>query len=116
MERNPAQGLTAAAPAPARERNGLQFRLADQGDEAELRALLRRQALPGWVSLSFEREPDYFAAGSIEGERHGVLLARDALTGRLAGMYSRAARRAYVNGERCWLGYVGQLRLSLIHI
>lgn len=112
MAGNTAQSLIMADTARSLQRDNLVFRLANADDDADLRALLRRQALPGWVTLSFEREPNYFAAGAIEGERNGVLLARDASTGHLAGMYSRAARRVYVNGEQCWLGYVGQLRMD----
>jgi len=88
----------------------LDFSLATQKDDAELRALLRHQALPGWVSISFEREPDYFAASCFEGEYSQVLLARDHKTGELAAFCSRAARRVFVNGEIHTLGYLGQLR------
>jgi len=92
-------------------RAGLCYRLAGAADEAELRALLQ-PPLPGWVALSFEREPHYFAAAASEGERHAVLLARELKSGRLAGYYSRAVRPAYINGERQWLGYLGQLRVA----
>lgn len=88
--------------------------LAGRTDEAELRSLLRDQPLPGWVSLSFEREPDYFAAAPIEGQRHAVLLAREpaknGVKGRVVGIWGRGVRRAFVDGEERWLGYVGQFR------
>ena len=85
-------------------------------DEAELRALLRSQPLPGWVSLGFEREPDYFAAAASEGERHAVLLARErtetGARGSLVGFFERAVRRVYLGGEVRRLGYLGQLRTA----
>lgn len=89
----------------------LTYALASCDDEAELRALLRNQPLPGWVTLSFEREPDFFAANAIEGERHRVLLARDGES--LAGFCSRVSRRVFINGEVQWLGYMGQFRTAL---
>lgn len=80
-------------------------------DESALRALLRAQALPGWVKISFEREPDYFAAAPIEGERHQVLIAREQGTDApLIAVCARAVRRVFVNGEQHRLGYIGQFR------
>lgn len=94
------------------EKGGLTFSIAGSDDEAEMRELLRTQPLPGWVTVSFEREPNYFAAARIDGERHSVLLARDTKTERLAGFYSRSVRRVYINGEIKRLGYVSQLRVN----
>jgi hypothetical protein len=91
----------------------LNFSLANPGDDAELRALLRSQFLPGWVSLSFEREPNYFAATAIEGIRHRVLVARDSQSNVLVGFCTRATRRVFINGEVRSLGYLGQLRAAL---
>lgn len=88
----------------------LNFALAGPDDEAELRTLLRGQSLPGWVSISFEREPDYFAAASSEGEWHRVLLAREQKNAALVGFCARAVRRVFFNGEVQRLGYLGQFR------
>ncbi len=88
----------------------LDFSLATQNDEAELRALLRRQPLPGWANLSFEREPDYFAAKAIEGERYQVMLVREHESGELVAFCSRATRRVFIDGEIQNLAYLGQLR------
>ncbi len=93
----------------------LLYRLAEPEDEADLRELLRAQPLPGWVSLAFTREPNYFAGAALEGERHAVILARDRDTGCLAGMFSRGVRRVYLNGESRWLPYLGQLRVASAH-
>lgn len=94
----------------------LLFAIAGPQDEAELRALLRSQPLPGWVSLGFEREPDYFAADSRHGvpqaEGQRVLLAREADSGVPAGFCARSVRRVYVDGEVQRLGYLGQFRTA----
>jgi hypothetical protein len=93
---------------------GVKILEAGPRDEAELRALLRSQPMPGWVRISFEREPDYFAAAPIEGERHRVLLAREQTGpgdfGPLVGICARAVRRVFVDGEQRRLGYIGQFR------
>lgn len=88
----------------------LNFSLAGAEDDVELRALLRSQYLPGWVSLSFEREPNYFAAAALEGHWHRVLVARETETGVLVGFCARAVRRVFINGQVQSLGYLGQLR------
>ena len=94
----------------------IRIALAGLQDEAELRALRRKQPLPGWVTLSFEREPNYFDAAPCEGERHKVLLARERTdtgdSAALAGICARPVRRVFVDGEVQWLGYLSQFRTT----
>ncbi|HSR20906.1 MAG TPA: hypothetical protein VLL49_08325 [Anaerolineales bacterium] len=90
----------------------LQLRLATREDEPDIRALVGSVAMPGAVSVRFERQPDYFLGTSIMGETCEVLLARHRPDGRLAGMGCRAERRAYVNGQESQLGYIGQIRVG----
>jgi hypothetical protein len=85
------------------------FRDAAAGDDATLRAILRATPLPGWVTLSYEREPDYFAGCAIEGDSRTVLA--ETAAGEAVGFFSRAVRRAWIGGEAVRLGYLGQLRL-----
>lgn len=91
---------------------GVTFALAGRSDEAELRKLLRENPMPGWLSLSYEREPDYFLADSVQGERHDTAVARETAGGRLVGMFSRASYDAHINGRVARLGYLGQLRVA----
>ncbi len=95
---------------------GIRISLAGKQDESELRDLLRKQPLPGWVTLSFEREPNYFDAAACEGERHQVLVARERSdageTTDVAGICARAVRRVFVDGEAQWLGYLSQFRTT----
>lgn len=93
-------------------KRGLAISQAGPADDPELRALLRDQPLPGWVSLSFEREPDYFAA---KDEEQTVLLARErgpGGVGPLVGICARTLRRVFVDGEPRRLGYLGQFRAA----
>jgi len=65
--------------------------------------------------VSREREPDTRLARGIEGERHHVLLVRDAERRCLLGMGSRSVRRVFVNGTPARVGYLGQLRVPALH-
>lgn len=84
--------------------------IATRADEPELRRLLRDIPMPGALSLSFEREPDLFAAGAIEGDRHDTVLVRDA-SGAAVGLGTRSVRDAWLDGAPGRLGYLSQLRI-----
>ncbi len=88
----------------------LQISLAGPEDEPGLRRLLRANPVPGAVSLSYEREPDFFLASGIEGEQHQTLVARDGE--QVLALGSRSLHTACVNGEARRIGYLGQLRLD----
>jgi hypothetical protein len=66
----------------------------------------------GEVSISLEREPDFFAAAAVEGPRHKTVVAREVTSGRLVGFGSRSVRRCYLNGRPAWLPYLGALRVE----
>jgi hypothetical protein len=90
------------------------FRLAVEGDaqeDAALRHLLRVNALPGEIRLSYEREPSYWAGAGLEGPTHQTMIVQDG-AGRAVGMGSRSVRRLYVNGEVQPVGYLSQMRVD----
>jgi hypothetical protein len=89
----------------------LALEVARAEHDGVLRRLLRDNPIPGWVRLSFEREPNYFSAATIEGDNETVL-AREAAGGRVVGMFSRSVHDAYLNGWPRRLGYLGQLRVD----
>lgn len=93
---------------------GHHFPLATRADDAALRRLLRENPMAGALSMTLEREPDFFLGATVEGDVHDVVLGRDA-QGQVFGMGSRAVRDAYVNGEVTRLGYLGQLRVDAAH-
>lgn len=88
----------------------LDYELASREEEPRLRQFAREQSMPGWVSLSLEREPDYFLAGATEGDQHQVMIARERATGRVVAMHSRAVRDVFVDGQVRRLPYLGGLR------
>ena len=104
-----------AAPVPAAApcaQSRFNFALSTREDDADIRRLLRENALPGEISLSFEREPDAAVAASIEGDLHQTLVARDRSTGRIAGLAARSVGTWFVNGRDMRVGYLGLLRVA----
>lgn len=92
--------------------DGLVFEVAQHADDDALRALLRHNPLPGWVSLSYEREPNYFLATTLEGDVQQTMITRETTTGRIVGVFSRSEFDAFINGREQRVGYLGQLRVD----
>lgn len=87
------------------------FEVAGAGDDAELRALLRDNPIGGWLRLSLEREPDVFATAGLY-DRHAIVIAREARSGRAVGLCEYAVRRMYVDGAVHCVPYLGALRVD----
>ena len=90
----------------------LAYRLAERKDDPALRRLLASVAMPGAITVTFEREPDYFSAMRMAGKEWQALLAEDADTGELAGVLCRAVQDRFVNGACARTAYWGQLRVA----
>jgi len=99
--------------APARTRFAVT--LAECGDDAELRALLRDNPMNGSMQVTFEREPDFFAACAIRGSLHQVVVGRDSNSGRIVGLGTRSIADAFVNGRPVHFGWLSDLRLEPAH-
>ncbi len=90
--------------------DGPRLSLATPDDDAEIRRLLRANPMRGRISLTLEREPDFFADARWPGTTKQTVIARH--HGRLAAMGSCVVRDRYVNGESCRVGYLTGLRLD----
>lgn len=88
------------------------FALAVSADEPEIRRLVGSVAMPGVVSVRFEREPDYFLGSTIMGDPCDVVVARRRTDGTVAGVLCRGERRVFLNGEERRIGYIGQIRAA----
>lgn len=88
------------------------FELATPADDPDLRRLLREHPFAGSISMSFEREPNYFAASTIEGDFAQTLIVRDSRTPQIIGVGDRSIRPYYVNGEIKNVGYFSGLRVD----
>lgn len=89
------------------------YELATPQDDPELRRLLRENPFAGSISLSLEREPNYFLASALEGPFHETLLVRDSQTRQILGIGDRSVRPLYVNGQSMDVGYFSGLRANL---
>jgi hypothetical protein len=90
----------------------LNFELATQADDADLRRLLRENPIAGSISLSFEREPCYFDASVVEGSFHQTIVARESDSGAVIAFGNRSVRPLFVNGQVQDIGYMSQLRVN----
>ena len=87
----------------------MDFALATASNEPQLRRLLRTQPMPGWVRLTYEREPNFFHAATTQGDNQ-VIVARQG--GEIVGMGCRSWREVYLNGQPARIGYLSGLRLQ----
>lgn len=71
--------------------------------------------MAGDISLSLEREPNYFHGAGVEGGKHRVIVLREDTTDRIACMGACSVATAFVNGQETRLGYLSQLRLDRQH-
>ena len=90
----------------------LVFESATAEHDGALRRLIADNPMEGEVTLAFEREPSYFLASAVQAPFHQVVVGRDAATGRLVGVGTRAVRPGFVNGEPAPVGYLADLRLD----
>jgi len=85
-------------------------RLATPADDPDLRRILRETPFDGNISLSFEREPDYFCAADIEGPFHQTMVVCETDSGKIMGMGDRSIRPLWVNGQPTQVGYFSGFR------
>lgn len=86
--------------------------LAMPSDDEGIRALMRRQIMPGRVRLAMPREPQFSLGCAVTGDDYRVLVARSTADGAIVGVACRAVRRAFINGHETRVGYLGQLRID----
>ncbi len=88
------------------------FELATPNDDAAIRRLLANNPVPGRVTVTYEREPNYFLGCNTMGRFCQVLVARHRPSGEVIGIATRATRPLFVNGQVEEVGYIGQLRVD----
>jgi hypothetical protein len=86
--------------------------LAVPGDDAGIRGLVRREALPGRIRVAFPREPDFSLGCAVTGTDVRIVVARSMDDGAVVGVACRSIRNVFVNGRPERIGYLGQLRID----
>lgn len=85
------------------------YALATPEDDAVLRALLRDNAMPSWVTMTVAREPSFFAGTGRFGRDWAVIARQDDAP---VGMYACSEHPVHLNGTARELGYLGALRVK----
>lgn len=85
--------------------------LARPEDDAALRVRMATDWMQGRISVSFRREPSYFAACRLQGDATQVVKCVERASGAIVGMGSRSTMLAYVDGQAQRIGYLADLRL-----
>ena len=88
------------------------FELAAPADDAALRHLLATNAMPGRLTVTFEREPNYFLGCSTMGRCYQVIVGRPHASEEIAAVICRASTPRFINGAEREIGYIGQLRVA----
>ncbi len=86
------------------------FRLAVRTDDAALRDLLRRSAMPGGIRVAYTREPDYFAGAPVVATQAQTLVYET--EERIQAMACRNIIPMYINGKVRDFGYLGGFRID----
>jgi len=86
--------------------------LSTPADDAAIRNLVRREPVPGRITIGYEREPEFSIGCSVTGDDVRILVARAGPGGPVVGVACRSTRKLFVNGCERRLGYLGQLRLD----
>ena len=89
------------------------FSVANEMDDPDIRRLLRENPMPGKISISLEREPDFFADTCLPAQTKQTIVARSRAHVICVG--SCTFRQRFVNGEPRRVGYLGGLRLDESH-
>src|SRR5271170_2548539 len=90
----------------------VQIDLATPADDLAIRGLCRREAMPGNITVRYEREPDFSLGCRVTGDHFQVLVARDRGDREVVAVACRSTREVFINGSRQRIGYLGQLRID----
>lgn len=86
--------------------------LARKSDESNLRNILEDNPIEGDISLSFQRNPNFFHAIGVQGKFNQIVIARKTDTKEIIGFGTRSIKPVYLNGKVCDIGYLSGLRLN----
>jgi len=86
--------------------------LAERGDDAELRALLRENPMNGFDAGYLRARTRLFLGMRHSCPFHQVGVGRDLESGRIVGLGTRSIAHAFVNGRPVPFGWLSDLRLQ----
>ncbi|MBM3253873.1 MAG: hypothetical protein FJZ16_06460 [Candidatus Omnitrophica bacterium] len=89
----------------------ISIELADKKDNADLLDLMHEMPMPGYIQVSYRRDPDFFDSLGVEGRISQTIIGRELKTGRPVGMGTRSIKTMYINGQPMDVGYLSSLRV-----
>ncbi len=92
-----------------------EFSLARPDDDAQLRERMAQDWIEGAAAISLRREPSYFAACRLQGERAEVIVGRDTSTGQILAAGTRSVSTAFLDGKPRHTAYLSDLRIHRDH-
>jgi len=88
-----------------------EFGLSTLEDEPQLRERMAENWMRGNISVSFRREPNYFAGCQVQGSSFQVIKCQEKSTGKIISLGSRLIKPSWINGRVQNIGYLADLRL-----
>ncbi|NLX27020.1 MAG: hypothetical protein GXY61_13860 [Lentisphaerae bacterium] len=88
----------------------MRFILAQPEHEAQLRAMVRAESMPGRIQVTYAREPDFFHGLGIQGTFNQIVAAEE--NRQIIGFGCRSIRPMWINGKETNFGYLSGLRSS----
>ena len=86
-------------------------REATLDDDVHFREIMRDVKMRGNISVSFRREPSYFAGCKVQGVEPRAALCWDSVQSRAVGFGARLKRDVYINGVKQRIGFLSDLRI-----
>lgn len=86
--------------------------IASKDDDVFLRKLLRENSMSSWVTLSTEREPNYFKGVSLMGHSHTIIAKGADNKKNIIGMFTLTNMSVHINRRKEQTGYFGSLRIN----
>ncbi len=86
------------------------FELATPADDEAIRRVMAATPMAGSVTVSFQRDPSFFASNVVLGNNWQTAVCRDAKRNEVVGIATRSVRRNHVDGIPKRIGYLSGLR------
>lgn len=91
------------------------FSLAHAKDDAQLRERMASDWIEGATAISLRREPSYFSASRLQGDKVQVIMGRDTLTGRVVATAARSITTVVLNGSPRRAALLSDIRVDRAH-
>lgn len=92
--------------------DAITYKVADTSDNEALQQLLADNDMSGWIAISLEKKPDFFASHNLMGESITVIVHERDAEHNVIGMYSGTYYEVFVSHNVETIIYLGSLRVN----